>query len=194
MSQADAEVARFLALVRHWHAGHPRPDQVEHCQRVRGWLERALDREPEPVAARRDMGLAALGHDLYEDSALERAHVVAEYGATVDRLIEAVTERDGVAEFVERVACGPEEARLIKLADGIDNYDGLVRTGLLRADPAKWVEVVRKQTEPMFGRIVGLSFPQHPAAGAWLAEQLDRHRERFWAELGAILRPGPAPA
>ncbi|HEY1189024.1 MAG TPA: hypothetical protein VGE74_15325 [Gemmata sp.] len=193
MTEPAAEFEPFLNLVRHWHTGHPRTDQVQHCQRVWDWLRQALDREPAPVPARRELLLAALGHDLYEDSAIPRAQVATEYGADVDRLIEAVTERDGVAEFVERVAGGSEGARLVKLADGIDNYDSLVRTGLLRADPAKWADVVRKQMEPMFSRIGGMPFHQYPTAGRWLAEQLDRHRERFWAELTSTLR-GLAPA
>lgn len=192
-----AEQTRFLDLVRHLHTGHPRTDQVSHCERVRGWLEQGLNREPCQGEAWRVMTLAALGHDLYEDSNIDPARVAAEYGPGVDLLIEAVTERAGVAEFVERVATGPEEARLIKLADGIDNYDGLVRSGLVRLDPATWVEVVRKQMEPMFSRIVGLPFRRYPQAGEWLAEQVAEHRERFWAAVAEILRgpaePGAAP-
>lgn len=187
MDQLDADRQRFLALIRQWHAGHPRADQVEHCVNVMQWMDRALDQEPGPVPGRRAMTLAALGHDLYEDSQINPAQVMAEYGSEIDRLIEGVTERNGVTEFVERVASGLEEARLIKLCDGIDNYGGLVGNGLVRADPAKWVEVVRKQMEPMFCRLAGVPFRQYPDAGRWLGRQLDVQRERFWAEVYEIL-------
>ena len=188
MTHFADEQSRFLELIRHWHKNHPRADQVSHCERVCGWLQRALDLEFGPRPARRVMVLAALGHDLYEDSRIDRNQLVTEYGAEIDRLIEAVTERSGVAEFVERVASGPEEARLIKLADGVDNYLGLVRGGLVQSDPATWVEVVRKQMEPMFSRISLLPFQQYPMAGNWLVEQLDLNREAFWWAVQEILR------
>jgi len=136
--------------------------------------------EPQPVAARREMTLAALGHDLYEDSDILPADVEAKYGKAVNRLIEGVTERAGVAEFVARVASAPEEARLVKLCDGIDNYGGLVENGLLRADPAKWVEIVRRQMEPMFSGIEAVPFRQYPVAGKWLSQELAKKREAFW--------------
>jgi hypothetical protein len=134
------------------------------------------------------MILAALGHDLYEDSGIDRAQVATDFGSDVDLLIEAVTERHGVAEFVERVVSGPEEARLIKLCDGVDNYGSLVQNGLVREDPATWIEVVRRQMEPMFSRLSGVRFDNYPAAANWLWRQLDERREGFWAEVGAVLR------
>jgi hypothetical protein len=201
MDQLDADREQFLDLIRHWHKGHPRSDQVPHCVNVARWLERALDMEPQPVAGRREMILAALGHDLYEDSAIRPADVAAKYGREVDRLIEGVTERAGVTEFVGRVASGPEGARLIKLCDGIDNYGGLVENGLLRADPAKWVEIVRRQMEPMFSRIESVPFHEYPVAGKWLCQELLKRRGEFWAVVSALLQvvkpksgPGPAKA
>ena len=133
------------------------------------------------------MTLAALGHDLYEDSKISPAYVEATYGKEVDQLIEGVTERVSVAEFVARVASGPEEARLIKLGDGIDNYGGLVENGLLRADPAKWVEIGRRQMEPMFSRIEGIPFLKFPAAGHWLSQELMKRRDAFWAVICKLL-------
>ena len=147
-------------------------------------LDRALDLDTVPAPQRRAMALAALGHDLYEDSRIDPAGVAADYGADVDRLIEAVTERAGVAEFVGRVASGPEEARLVKLCDLIDNYTGLVDNGLVQSDRAKWAQIVRTHMEPMFDRLAGAPFTQHPKAGGWLSGQLDAARKRFWAVAG----------
>lgn len=180
---ANADRERFLALIRRWHAGHPRADQVQHCINVGQWLERALDLEPAMAAAeRRDLILAALGHDLYEDSAIRPRDLAAEFGAHVDRLIRGMTEEeDGVAAYVERVESGPEEVRLIKLCDGIDNYGGLVENGLVQEDPQRWLAVAREQMEPMFGRLANIPFRHYLAAGAFLAEEVARRRERFWA-------------
>ena len=122
------------------------------------------------MSGRREMILAALGHDLYEDSAIPRAEVA------------------GVAEFVERVASGSEEARLIKLCDGIDNYCGLVENGLLRDEPDKWVETVRRQMEPMFNRIDGISFQKYPVAGKWLTQELAIKRESLWTVVRELFR------
>jgi hypothetical protein len=131
VDQLEIDRERFLTLIRKWHADHPRRDQVDHCINVARWLEHALDLEPGPVANRRNLVLAALGHDLYEDTAIPSADIVAGFGAKVDRLIDGLTEKDGdIAGYIERVASGPEEVRLIKLCDGIDNYGGLVKNEL----------------------------------------------------------------
>jgi hypothetical protein len=115
------------------------------------------------------------------------AEIESDYGAEVSQLIEGVTERAGVSELVERVAAGPEEARLIKLCDGIDNYTGLVDNGLLRTEPVRWLDTVRRQMEPMFSRIDGIAFTKYPAAGAWLSQELKDCRERFWAVVHEVL-------
>lgn len=184
VSPAKLEQARFLGLVRFWHEGHTRADQVKHCTNVMRLLEQALDMEPVSPTTRQAMLLAALGHDLYEDSGIEPGQVAAEYGSDVDRLIEAMTERCGVDEYIERMASGPEEARLIKLCDGIDNYSNLVDGGLLQSDPDYWIGIVRRQMEPMFDRITPLPFQQFPIAGGLLRERLEKERARFWIEAG----------
>ena len=138
------------------------------------------------MAARRDILLAALGHDLYEDTEIPRQDIVDGFGSEVDALIRWLTEGASVPEYVEQVAKSPEEARLIEYGDLADNYGGLVANGLLNADPAKWVEKVRHKMEPMFERLFGVPFQKYPRAGAWLAEQARMRRESFWAETRKI--------
>ena len=133
------------------------------------------------------MVLAALGHDLYEDSPIPPADIVADYGPEVDRLIQWLTEKGGVPAYVEQMASAPEEARPIKLCDGIDNYGGLVENGLVRADLAKWAQVVRHHMEPMFSRLQAIPFRQYPEAGRWLNQELAVRRERFWAVVENLL-------
>lgn len=177
-------INKFLGLIKFWHEGHARADQVKHCTNVMRLLEQVLGLEPVAPAARQAMLLAALGHDLYEDSGIKPSQVAAEYGSDVDQLIEALTERCGVDEYIERMASGPEEARLIKLADLIDNYRNLVDSGLLQSDPDRWIGIVRRQMEPMFDRIAPLPFQQFPIAGRLLREHLEKERARFWIGAG----------
>ena len=105
-------------------AGHPRRDQVDHCIRVKKKVEDALALEGNEVAAHRDILQAALGHDLYEDTSIHRQVVVDRFGSAVDALIRCLTEGTSVPAYVEQVAKGPEEARLIKYGDLADNYSG----------------------------------------------------------------------
>ena len=187
MDQHIVDRDSFMALVRKWHAGHERPDQVEHCENVANLLDQALNLEPSGIAARRDMILAALGHDLYEDSKIPQAEIL-KFGKEVDQLIRALTEEtDGVGPYVERVASGPEEARLIKLCDGADNYGGLVQKKLVQANPSKWVRVVRRHMEPMFNRLDAIPFQKYPNAGAWLSKGLADKREQFWTVIEELL-------
>jgi hypothetical protein len=179
---------RFVALIQHWHADHERPDQVQHCLNVAHLLEQALALgDLVSTESRRVMVLAALGHDLYEDSAIPHSDIVAGFGAQVDAMIQELTEdtkNGGVAEYVERVAIGSEEARLIKFCDGIDNYGGLIDNGLVQREPARWIKIVRDHMEPMFTRLVLVPFAKYPRGGAWLSGLLQEKRERFWKAAG----------
>jgi hypothetical protein len=191
MNPLEDDTQRFLALVEKLHEGHERLDQVEHCKNVKNWLQRALEQETVSGPTRKNMLLAALGHDLYEDVKPTPASVVAGYGsdAEVDRLIWFLTERpeDDVAAYVEQVAGGPEEARLIKLCDGIDNYDGLVAKSKVQTDPAGWAQKVRKRMEPMFTRLESIPFRKYPKAGAWLSTELAARRQAFWQQIANLL-------
>jgi hypothetical protein len=187
MEQHITDRDSFMVVVRKWHQGHERPDQVDHCENVASLLDQALNLDQPAVTARRDMILAALGHDLYEDSKIPQAEILR-FGKEVDQLIRVLTEeKDGVGPYVERVAAGPEEARLIKLCDGADNYRGLVQKGLVNADPSKWVRIVRLHMEPMFSRIDVIPFQKYPNAGAWLKQVLADKREHFWAAIEKLL-------
>ena len=160
---------------------------MQHCENVATLLDQALNLDQPTVAARRDMILAALGHDLYEDSEIPQAEILR-FGKEVDQLIRALTEeKDGVGPYVERVASGPEEVRLIKLCDGADNYGGLVQNKLVNVNPSKWVRVVRRHMEPMFSRLDTIPFQKYPKAGTWLRPVLSDRRECFWAVVEQLL-------
>ena len=182
----EAERQRFVALVRRWHAGHPRRgnSQIDHCLSVARWLEAALDRDACPPSRRHVLALAALGHDLYEDTALSPADLAADFGPDVDAPIRELTESDGVARYVEQLVSGSEEARLIKFCDGVDNCGSLVENGLARSDPDWASGVVCRHLEPMFERLMAIPFRRYPRAGDWLQRALAHRRARFWETVG----------
>lgn len=69
--------------------------------------------------------LAALGHDLYEDTDVSRSYIVGRFGQEVDRLIFWMTNEKGDndrADYIEKIKRSPELVKLIKLSDLIDNH------------------------------------------------------------------------
>lgn len=75
-------------------------------------------------AARDDLYLAALGHDLYEDTAVEPIDIRLQFGERVDAWIQGMTNYDGDedrAAYLSRMATAPEEVRVLKLADLMEN-------------------------------------------------------------------------
>jgi hypothetical protein len=178
--------ADALALVEKYHAGHPRADQVEHCIRV---ARRAAELPwgGAALSLQRSVVLAALGHDLYEDSDVTRTEIIQKFGAAVDHFIGEVTEpEEGVPAFVQSVLQSSEEAQIIKLCDGADNYESLVETGLLHQDPLYWRGVVSGQMEPMFDALEDVKFYRHPAAGQEAQAQLDDARTKYQRALDSL--------
>lgn len=115
----QVELAEVIARMAH--AGQARWDgesYIEHPLRV----AKALSMRP--GGAPLTLYAAALLHDVVEDTEyglgdLERFGVHQE----VRDLVEAVTRRGGesYADFIERVAASPRNARALKLADIKDN-------------------------------------------------------------------------
>ena len=66
-------------------------DQVGQSEEAIAQFKQALKLEPPALAPRRDMILAALGHDLYEDSQIPQAEIL-KFGVEVDQLILLLTE------------------------------------------------------------------------------------------------------
>lgn len=71
-----------------------------------------------------DLYLAALGHDLYEDTTVAPDEIRKRFGARVDALIEGMTNRAGDNDrsaYEAHMGSASEEVQLIKLADLTDN-------------------------------------------------------------------------
>ena len=67
---------------------------------------------------------AALGHDLLEDTAIQKDRIIRDINFEVLQLIEELTNPNDDAhldEYMKKIASDSEEARLIKYADLIEN-------------------------------------------------------------------------
>lgn len=102
-----------------------------HCQNVAQIVEGAIITSNElskDVPLTVDMYLAAQGHDLYEDTAIQPQQVREQFGERVDQFISYLTNENGDQDrsaYVEKIRNAPEEVRLIKLGDSIDNTLGV---------------------------------------------------------------------
>lgn len=120
----------MLELVKKAHAtqfrNNGRVPYWMHLQAVAQILEWGLDigNEIRDGRLREELYLAALGHDLYEDTSIRREEIVERFGPRIDAWIRGMTndgdDKDPKA-YLTRLAAGPEEVRLIKIADLIEN-------------------------------------------------------------------------
>ncbi|AGL61920.1 hypothetical protein L336_0211 [Candidatus Saccharimonas aalborgensis] len=119
---------QMLDTVSQWHKGQFRGDVpvTIHCQNVANIVEYALT----ATGSVRDKGLleditlAALGHDLLEDTDIPRELLRDQYGERVLSFIELLTNHEDdyhTDKYMQQIASAPEEVRIIKYGDLIDN-------------------------------------------------------------------------
>lgn len=146
-----------------------------HVLSVSQILERALAEEVVPNDVREDMLLAALGHDLYEDTAIDPDDIRLRFGERVAHWIEAMTNRQGDSSrdaYVQQMTMAEEEVRLIKLADLAENTASVSYAvpdmGLV------WVrDVFLPLAEQMWNALRGTEFVRYEHAARslrWLVE------------------------
>ncbi len=97
-----------------------------HCVNTSEILESALKRKLEVTRHNQEnMILAALGHDLYEDTEAKKEEVIELFGQQVHDYILLLTNQNNqngqINDYVEQLLNAPEEVILIKLCDVIDN-------------------------------------------------------------------------
>jgi hypothetical protein len=122
---------RMLDLMQRAHAHQTRnggrvPYWV-HPQGVAEILDQALRQSgelPGDEALARDIYLAAQGHDLFEDTAVTPDAVREAFGERVCLFMQQMTNEGGDADraaYLAKMRAAPDEVRLIKLADLLDN-------------------------------------------------------------------------
>jgi (p)ppGpp synthase/HD superfamily hydrolase len=108
------------AVVRQYHAGQTRNGgqvpYAQHCERVAHLLGYVLDKTREATAARREnILLAGLGHDLLEDTSIDRSSLSLRFGDPA--LISEVTNTRGddhVSDYIDKLRSVSDAALLIK--------------------------------------------------------------------------------
>ena len=136
----------------------------------------------------RDLYLAALGHDLYEDTSVGPSEIRARFGTRVDVLIEAMTNRVGdhdPAQYEAQIRAAPEEVKLVKLADLVDNVTscayGIHDLG------AEWIERTFLPLVAGTRAIVeSFAFERYPQTAAALASALRFGMRRLEANLSSF--------
>jgi len=108
--------------------------------------------------------LAALGHDLLEDTKASQIEIKKVFGEAGLNLIMDLTNDwgdDNVIPYVKKVTSGSEEARLIKLADLLDNISSV--TYNLPAFKKGWVDnYFLRVISPMKNSILKTKFAIYP--------------------------------
>ena len=122
----------MLAYVKKHHAGqvrnkeHPLPYWT-HCYGVATITARYLEQYL-PDDDHTNIVLAALGHDLYEDTDATREEVRKQYGEQVDDLIFGLTNEHSDADraaYMEKMMASPEAVIIVKMADMIENMQSV---------------------------------------------------------------------
>jgi len=146
---------RAAAFASRAHAGQTRKDgatpYVSHCFRVALTLRTVFDCDDEIALA------AALLHDAIEDTPADYDDIHGAFGAPVADCVAALTknmilpEPERERDYDDRLRGADWRARLVKLADGYDNFSDL-------SSPAKKGKVIDKCR-----RAIELATPDAPA-------------------------------
>ena len=131
---------------------------ARHCERVAHLLRYVLDKMAEATAALRDnILLAGLGHDLLEDTNIDRSSLSLRFGDDVVALISEVTNARGddhVSDYVDKLRSVSDAALLIKLADLAENAMNasyaVHENGI--QDTRRWENLMRPQYEALKSR------------------------------------------
>lgn len=125
------KVKNMLRLVQQYHAeqfrNKGRVPYWYHCLSVAEIVTVALEQAGE-LESNNDLFISiacsALGHDLFEDTIVERQIIREKFGAQVEEMIVTLTNEEDDAhrdKYMEKIAASSEELALIKYADLIEN-------------------------------------------------------------------------
>ncbi len=125
------QVIEMTSLVKQYHSkqsrNNGRAPYAQHCVSAAEIVVSALLASDELAASDPllvDITCAALGHDLFEDTDINRDMIKEKFGTRIFDLIFAVTNEGGDDKheaYAQKLLTGDEEALLIKYGDFIDN-------------------------------------------------------------------------
>lgn len=99
-----------------------------HCEAAALLIKETLEQAGEYDDNADDIILAALGHDLYEDTSVDRGFIRQEFGTHVDELIFQLTNEEDDEhrdKYMQKIHSASDEVILIKLADMIENMNSV---------------------------------------------------------------------
>ncbi|MDF3127868.1 HD domain-containing protein [Kiritimatiellaeota bacterium B1221] len=164
-----------FALAAHWHKGQTRKGRqkepfVQHPIRVAEILIRHGITQTELISA-------ALLHDVLEDTDCPPSEIRTRFGSEVSGWVQEVTDRKTLLKSqrkqmqVERAALLSPGAKLIRLADKIDNVESLFND-----PPANWSWQRQREYAAWANRVVKNLGPVHSAMEARYHEASDQLR------------------
>lgn len=124
---------KMRRVVEQYHDGQYRNNDKSspyrfHCEAVALLVREILLQAGEYDHNADDIVLAALGHDLYEDTSVDREFIRNEFGARVDELIFQLTNEEDDEhrdKYMQKIHSASDEVILIKLADMIENMNSV---------------------------------------------------------------------
>ena len=149
---------------------------TDHLYGVESILQSALDKTCECMSksAEEDMLRAALGHDLLEDTDVTESEIKEATNNHVLCLIKFLTNPDDdshIDKYIEQLSNAPEEAKLIKYADLIENTNSVAYN--LNNLEGRWVKSVYLPILSSVSKVLNeTEFFVYPKTAEWLRNLL----------------------
>lgn len=183
------KIQSMISIVKKFHKHQSRNNGKtpywHHCVSVAEILNAALSQSKElqnNPRLKTNILLAALGHDLYEDTKITRAYVVKNFGPEVDEMIFNLTNEKGDFDrdaYHKKIKNGPEEALLIKLCDLNDNIIGCAYN--MHTLGHKWIKQFLMPIVSDMSKIVkNRKYEKYPSTAKILLQTLDFSNERLY--------------
>ncbi|MEI6054017.1 MAG: hypothetical protein WCQ49_01475 [Candidatus Saccharibacteria bacterium] len=119
---------QMLITITEQHANQFRGDVpvTVHCRNVASLAVYAMKKDGmiQDDALLEDIALAALGHDLLEDTKIRKDELASQYGDRAADFIDTLTNHQDdqhTDEYMGQISSAPEEVRIIKYSDLVDN-------------------------------------------------------------------------
>ncbi len=195
MKKDSPKFTKALSFIKKQHAGQFRDNGLpawHHLLRVSRILSHTLEETKEGTPEERNnLPLAALGHDIFEDTKATEAEIQTIFGNRGLVLIQGMTNWWGDGEkpkYIKQICASEEAVRLIKLADLCDNYTSVVYN--IKSLGVKWstsyfLPIVR----PMREAIIKTRFKKFKKSSEILIPAIHRASLLLEEEITQLSRP-----
>jgi DNA-binding ferritin-like protein (Dps family) len=175
---------KMSEIVRNYHSKQTRDEKPywHHCENVSNILCEIIKENNEISGDNLDNLLsAAKAHDLYEDTEIDKNYIIEIFGSEVHELISFLTNDNGDDDrdkYIEQIRNAPEEAKLIKMADLLDNYLSISQSGVY-APGIYFIKYILHILDEMWVNIIEPSeFINYPKTASKLKELISFVRNR----------------